>query len=178
MIEITKKKAAPVSDDSRRNPISRMLKQPKTDMNALAASKPPAKKPVDSARSAIKAKPSESTATVGATIKIKGDVSGREDIFVNGSIEGTVDLANNDATVEHSGRVKGSIVAKQVRIKGEVIGDIEAVEKITIYATGAVQGTIVSPRVEVEDGAKFKGRIDMVFDTGSDDVAPLKNPKT
>ncbi len=74
----------------------------------------------------IKASPSGFTATVGATIKIKGDISGKADIFVNGNIEGTVDLTDNDATVETSGRVQGSIVAKQVRIKGEVIGDIDA----------------------------------------------------
>ena len=177
MIDVTKKQAASVTDDSRRNPISRMLKHPKTDMGASAASNAAANKALERAPAPTKATTSDSTATVGATIKIKGDISGKEDIFVNGSIEGTVDLANNDATVENSGRVQGSIMAKQVRIKGEVIGDIEAREKITIYATGTVQGTIISPRVEVEDGAKFKGRIDMDIDAGKEDVAALKHPK-
>ena len=177
MIDVTKKQAASVSEDSRRNPISRMLKQPRTGTDAPAASNAAAKKAVERAPMPSKANTSDSTATVGATIRIKGDISGKEDIFVNGSVEGTVDLADNDATVENSGRVQGSIMAKQVRVKGEVIGDIEAREKITIYATGTVQGTIISPRVEVEDGAKFKGRIDMDIDAGKDDVAALKYPK-
>ena len=176
MVEGPKKQAAPGPEDTRRNPLFRMLKQPRTGMDAPAASKAPAKKP-KRAPTPIKARPSGSTATVGATIKIKGDISGKEDIFVNGSIEGTVDLTDNGATVETSGRVQGSIVAKQVWIKGEVIGDIEALEKITIHAVGTVRGTITSPRVQIEDGAKFKGRIDMDIDSDRDDVASLKFPK-
>ena len=109
-----------------------------------------------------------STATVGATITIKGDVSGKGDVFISGTIEGTVDLADNQVTVEGTGRVKGSVVGKQVQVEGKVVGDIEAMEKITIGSTGAVQGTIIAPRVAVEDGAKFKGRIDMEFDEGYD----------
>ena len=91
---------------------------------------------------------------------------GTGDLIVSGVIEGTIDLADNRITVEGTGRVKGSIVGKRVRIKGRVLGDIEALEKLSIDSTGAVRGTIVAPRIAVEDGAKFKGRIDMEIDEG------------
>lgn len=120
---------------------------------------------------AAQAKPeavATSTATVGATITIQGDVTGKGDVFISGTIEGTINLARNRVTVEGAGRVRGSIVGKQVRVEGKVVGDIEAMEKLAISSTGAVQGTIIAPRVEVEDGAKIKGRIDMEFDEGRD----------
>ena len=107
-----------------------------------------------------------STATVGATVTIKGDVTGKGDVFVSGTIEGTIDLADNQVTVEGTGRVKGRIVGRLVLVEGKVVGDIEAMEKIAISSTGSVQGTVIAPRVAVEDGAKFMGRIDMEFDEG------------
>ena len=109
-----------------------------------------------------------STATVGATIVIKGDITGTGDVFISGTVEGTIDLADNQVTIEGTGRVKGSIVGKRVQVEGNVVGDIKATEKIAISSTGAVQGTIIAPRVAVEDGAKFRGRIDMEFDSGLD----------
>ena len=57
-------------------------------------------------------------------------------------------------------------MGKQVQVKGKVVGDIEALDKISISSTGTVRGTIVAPRVAVEDGAKFKGRVDMAIDEG------------
>ncbi|MDE0006389.1 MAG: polymer-forming cytoskeletal protein [Rhodospirillaceae bacterium] len=103
---------------------------------------------------------------MGATITIKGDITGKGDVFIRGTMEGTINLADNQVTVEGTGRVKGSIVGKQVQVEGKVVGDIEAIEKMAISSTGTVQGTIIAPRVAVEDGAKFKGRIDMEFDAG------------
>lgn len=114
-----------------------------------------------------------STATLGATIVIKGDVTGTGDVFISGTVEGTIDLAHNQVTIEGTGRVKGSIVGKRVQVKGNVVGDIKVTEKIAIGSTGFVQGTIIAPRVAVEDGAKINGRIDMEFDTGLDAPAAV-----
>ena len=154
-----------------------MLKQPKTKSGPQPA-RAPAKAGPSAAASA--AQPGStpvatSTATVGATLSIKGDITGKGDVSVSGTIEGTIDLADNEVTVEESGRVKGSIVAKRAQIKGTVDGDIAALGKITISSTGKVQGSIVAPRVEVEDGAKFRGRIDMEFDESTG--APVSLPK-
>lgn len=136
-----------------------MLKQPGTKSGP---------QPAGAARKTGPEAIATSTATVGATVTIKGDVTGKGDVFISGTVEGSVDLADNQVTVEGTGRVRGSIVGKQVQIEGKVVGDIEAMEKIAISSTGAVQGTIIAPRVAVEDGAKFKGRIDMEFDEDRD----------
>ena len=114
---------------------------------------------------------------MGATLSIKGDITGRCDVFVSGTIEGTINLSDNVVTVEQTGLVKGSIVAKRAQIEGRVVGDIDALSKITISSTGTVHGTVVAPRVEFEDGAKFKGRIDMDFDESRDAPAAASLPK-
>jgi cytoskeletal protein CcmA (bactofilin family) len=100
-------------------------------------------------------------AMIGKTITIKGDVSGEESLVVEGRIDGTIHLKNNDLTVGQSGRVNANVTANVVRIDGEVTGDIIGIEKVVVTKTGRVHGNIVGPRVTLEDGAKFKGSIDM-----------------
>lgn len=168
MIDVPKTQAAKTSDGSRSRPLSRMMKQPRADTGAGSAKATANVRPAGGAPSRMTSDAAgASTASVGATVTIRGDISGKGDVIVSGTIEGTVDLAHNFVSVEESGRVQGSIVAKRIRISGEVVGDVEALEKITISASGKVQGTIVAPRVEVEDGAKFMGRVDMDFDDTS-----------
>jgi cytoskeletal protein CcmA (bactofilin family) len=100
-------------------------------------------------------------AMIGKTISIKGDISGEENLVVEGRVDGTIHLKNNDLTIGQSGQVHANLIANTVRIDGEVKGDITGVEKVVITKTGRVQGNIVGPRVTLEDGAKFKGSIDM-----------------
>ena len=101
------------------------------------------------------------TAVIGATITIKGDVTGEENLVIEGKVDGTVSLPSNDVTVGETGHVSADVSASIVRIDGEVKGDIQGVEKVVISKTGLVKGNIVAPRVTLEDGAKFKGSIDM-----------------
>ena len=174
-MDVSKSRAATGPDDSRLNPLSRMLKQPSTN-SAPQPAKAPKKVGPNAAAPAAQLKPTlvaTSTATVGATLSIKGDITGKGDVFVSGTVEGTIDLSDNDVTVEKTGRVKGSIVARRAQIEGKVVGDIEALGKITISSTGTVRGTVVAPRVEVEDGAKIKGRVDMDFDESRDSPAAV-----
>lgn len=98
---------------------------------------------------------------IGPTIVIKGTVSGDEDLVIQGSVEGTVELGSHEVSVGQSGKVKADITAKVVRIDGEVAGDIKGHEKVLISKSGNVRGNIVAPRVTLEDGAIFKGSIDM-----------------
>jgi cytoskeletal protein CcmA (bactofilin family) len=104
---------------------------------------------------------SRGTAMIGKTISIKGDITGEENLVIEGRVDGTVHLKANDLTVGQSGRVHANLTANVVRIDGEVKGDISGVEKVVVTKTGRVQGNIVAPRVTLEDGAKFKGSIDM-----------------
>lgn len=98
---------------------------------------------------------------IGQSIKIKGEVTGSEDLVIKGSVEGTVDLADHEVTVGDTGNVKADIKGKTVIINGEVTGDVSGAEKVVISKTGRVRGNIVSPRMMLEDGAVFKGSIDM-----------------
>lgn len=112
---------------------------------------------------------------IGKTISIKGDISGEESLVIEGRVDGTVHLKNNDLTVGQSGHVKANLTANVVRIDGEVTGDISGVEKVVVTKTGRVKGNIVAPRVTLEDGAKFKGSIDM--DPGPAQQTATQMPK-
>ena len=107
------------------------------------------------------------SATIGATMTLKGDLVGNENCVVLGKFEGSVILKENDIVIDESGQIEGSIVAKHVLVKGRVNGEIKGLDKVTIAATGCVQGTIAAPRVALEDGGKFKGMIDMPMDDQS-----------
>lgn len=98
---------------------------------------------------------------IGPTIVIKGTVSGDEDLTVQGRVEGTIDLGSHEVSVGESGKVNADITAKTVRIDGQVSGDIRGIEKVVISKSGNVHGNIIAPRVTLEDGAIFKGSIDM-----------------
>ena len=117
-------------------------------------------------------------ASIGATISIKGDLVGNEDIVIMGRIEGSVVLNDNDVVVDQSGQLEGNVIAKQVMVRGRVNGEIQGHEKVTIAAAGSVQGTIAAPRVVLEDGGKFKGMIDMPFERKSAGTGPQSSPET
>lgn len=147
------------------NTISRMPKQPGTN-----AGQAPAGAAVNAGQEADaepRAKPgpvTASTTATGATLAIEGELTGTGDVPVSGTVEGTVEVAANRVTVEGTGRVEGRIVDRQVRVKGEVDGDIEALDTLGIDSTGTVRGTIVAPRIEIRKGATLKCRIDTGFD--------------
>lgn len=98
---------------------------------------------------------------IGQSIKIQGTVTGAENLVIEGAVEGSVNLPDNDLTVGESGQVKADLSAKNIIVHGQVIGDIRGSEKVILSQTGRVKGNIVAPRVTLEDGAKFKGSIDM-----------------
>lgn len=106
-------------------------------------------------------RPEYNTMAVGASIKIKGDVTGDEDLVIQGYVEGNIDLKGHNVTISQSGKVKANINANQIIVEGVLDGDMNGEEKVVIRETGNVHGNIVSPRVTLEDGALFKGSIEM-----------------
>lgn len=107
------------------------------------------------------AEPSRDRLAVGASIIIKGDVSGEEDLVVQGRVEGKIELKQHNVTIGKSGRVKADIWGKVISVEGEVTGNLIADDKVIIRQSGAVRGNITAPRVTLEEGSKFKGSIDM-----------------
>ena len=101
------------------------------------------------------------SATIGASIRIKGDLSGDEDLLIQGQIQGQIKLQSHNVTVGPSGRVKADIRGRTIRVEGEVDGNLYGEEEIVIRASGRVQGNLQAPRVTLENGSNFKGSIDM-----------------
>jgi cytoskeletal protein CcmA (bactofilin family) len=102
-----------------------------------------------------------SQATIGKSVKIHGDLSGKEDLVINGTVEGTVDFRENNVTVGEGGKVNANITARNIIIKGEVKGEMRGSEQVTINPSGRVTGDIRAPRVVLNDGCQFKGLVDM-----------------
>lgn len=103
----------------------------------------------------------EKTAMIGRGISISGDVSADSNLKVEGAIEGRSVQTAQDVEIAETGKVTANISAKVVRIAGEVTGDIAGSERVVIARSGRVRGNIVAPRVQLEDGALFRGSIDM-----------------
>ncbi len=103
-------------------------------------------------------------ATIGPSISIRGDVTGSEDLFIEGKIEGSVSLADHAVGVGSEGRVNADIVGRLITVEGRVEGDLTAQEQIILRGTAHVKGDIKAPRVVLEDGATFRGLVDMGSD--------------
>ena len=98
---------------------------------------------------------------IGPTVYIKGDLSGQEDLIIEGRVEGKIELRQHSVTVGKNGKVKADIYGKTITIEGEVQGNLYGEEQVVLRQTGTVRGNITSPRVSLEDGSNFKGSIDM-----------------
>lgn len=100
-------------------------------------------------------------ATIGQSIVFKGELTGDEDLEIDGQVEGNVRLANNTLTIGSSGRLTAQVVAKSIIVIGRVKGNLTATERIEIQATGIVEGDVKAPRLNVQEGAVVNGGIDM-----------------
>ena len=100
-------------------------------------------------------------AIIGRSIKIDGTLSGDEDLRIEGHVSGTIRLPNHCLTIGKEGRIKADAYAKSMLIDGEVSGDLCSSESIRIRATAKITGNVLAARVSLEEGAHFKGSIDM-----------------
>ena len=101
------------------------------------------------------------TAIIGPTLSMKGEISGDEDLVIEGALEGTVTLEGSCVTVGTTGSVRGDVHGRIICIKGELCGDLFGGEQVIVESTGNVRGNITAPQVCLENGAKLKGTIDM-----------------
>ena len=100
-------------------------------------------------------------ACLGASIEIKGKISGEEDLQVDGKVEGPVALAGQRLTVGRTGQLNSEVTAREVVVYGKVTGNLRASDRVEIKKDGSVTGDIVTARISIEDGAFFKGRIEI-----------------
>jgi cytoskeletal protein CcmA (bactofilin family) len=121
-----------------------------TDSVAAKAVKPEI--PLRSAREA---------AVIGPSIQINGDLSGEEDLVIQGKVNGTIQLREKSLTVGNQGQVDANVLAHSIIVEGKVNGDLYGSERVCIRKTGNVNGNIVSPKVSLDEGCRFRGSIDM-----------------
>ncbi len=98
---------------------------------------------------------------IGKSVVIKGELTGSEDLTVEGQVEGTIQLRDHVLTIGPNGKIRAQVFAKSVIVLGEVNGNVTATEKVDIRDNGSVDGDIVSPRVAIAEGAHFRGSVDM-----------------
>jgi len=100
-------------------------------------------------------------ATIGKSLVIKGEVSGSESLYIDGKIEGAINLPGNRVTVGRNGQVAANIMAREVVVLGKVRGNVHASDRIDIRSEGSLTGDVIAARISIEDGAFFKGGIDI-----------------
>jgi cytoskeletal protein CcmA (bactofilin family) len=136
-----------------------MWKRPELELPASPTA------PHESHQAADRSSPPASTSTlaaaIGPSVEIKGELTGSEDLTLDGRFEGQIELRQHALTVGPAARIKANISAREVIVLGQVIGDIVASEKVDLRAQGAIEGDIVSPAVAMVPGAQFRGSIDM-----------------
>ena len=100
-------------------------------------------------------------ATIGKSLVIKGEVTGSESLYIDGRVEGAINLPGNRVTVGRNGQVQANINAKEVVVLGKVKGNVTASDRVDIRNEGSLGGDVVCQRISIEDGAWFKGSIDI-----------------
>jgi cytoskeletal protein CcmA (bactofilin family) len=138
---------------------------------APAPPRPAAAPPVDARRS------DRATATIGPSIFINGDLSGDEDLVIEGRVEGKIDLKQHNVTIGKNGRVRADVFGNTVIVEGEVDGNLFAQQQAILRQSGAVRGNITAPRVMLEDGSRFRGSIDMESKESSRPAAQAAAPQ-
>ncbi|MGB5258723.1 MAG: polymer-forming cytoskeletal protein [Woeseiaceae bacterium] len=123
-------------------------------------SRPESDKSFGNLRSKVTGRNSE-VAVIGRSIQINGDLRGDEDLRIEGNVSGTVELKSSALTIGKEGKVTANVYAKSIAVDGETKGDLYATERVSVHVNARVQGNIISPRVSIEEGAHFKGSIEM-----------------
>ena len=100
-------------------------------------------------------------ATIGKSLVIKGEVSGSESLYIDGKVEGAINLPGNRVTVGRNGQVAANVVAREIVVLGKIRGNCQASDRVDIRAEGSLTGDVVAARISIEDGAFFKGGIDI-----------------
>jgi len=136
----------------------------------------PSRAPSSSSSSSSGGSSTGEQATIGKGLFIKGEITGSESLYIDGKIEGTINLPGNRLTVGRNGQVNAAINAREIVVLGKVKGNVSATDRVDIRAEGALTGDVSAARISIEDGAFFKGGIDIK--KGADGkTAPIETSK-
>jgi len=99
--------------------------------------------------------------TIGSSLVIKGEVSGSEPLYIDGQVEGTITIMENRLTIGRNGSVTANIAAKELVVMGKLSGNVRVTERVDIRGEGSLTGDVVAQRLSIEDGAFFKGSVEL-----------------
>ncbi len=105
--------------------------------------------------------PAGDQAIISKGLFVKGEISGTESLYIDGKVEGAINLPGNRVTVGRNGQVGANVIAREVVVLGKVRGNVTATDRVDIRAEGALSGDVAAARISIEDGAFFKGGIDI-----------------
>ncbi len=105
--------------------------------------------------------PAGEQATIGKSLIVKGEVSGSESLYIDGKVEGAINLPGNRVTIGRNGQVAANILAREIVVLGKVRGNCQASDRVDIRSEGSLTGDVIAARISIEDGAFFKGGIDI-----------------
>jgi cytoskeletal protein CcmA (bactofilin family) len=134
--------------------------EPERPNTPVATTAPAASEPAAAPRPAVTTTTSDQ-ATIGKSLVIKGEVTGSESLYIDGRVEGSINLAGNRVTVGRNGVVAANINAREIVVLGKVRGNLTASDRVDIRSDGSLTGDVVAARISIEDGAFFKGGIDI-----------------
>ena len=103
---------------------------------------------------------SHAAACISQGIRIKGEVTGKEDLFIDGNLEGKLDMGGGSVTVGPNGKVKADIQAREIIVRGSVQGKLSGRDRVQLWNTGSVTGEVQTDRLSIEDGAVFRGKVE------------------
>ena len=116
-------------------------------------------------------------AHIGKSVIIKGELSGSEDLYIDGTVEGTIQLAGNNLVVGPNGHVHADVSAKVVVIQGKLEGNIQASDRAELRKSAVIVGDIVTQRIAMEDGAYVKGKVEILRDIAKPNAQPAAKPE-
>ena len=111
-------------------------------------------------------------ATIGKGLLVKGEITGSESLYIDGKVVGSINLPGNRVTVGRNGQVAASIIAREIVVLGKIRGNVSASDRVDIRAEGSLSGDVAAARISIEDGAFFKGGIDIRKPEGKAAGAP------
>jgi cytoskeletal protein CcmA (bactofilin family) len=135
--------------------------EPERPSTTAPTAAPSVSEPVGAVRPVATTTTTSDQATIGKSLVIKGEVTGSESLYIDGRVEGSINLSGNRVTVGRNGVVAANINAREIVVLGKVRGNLTASDRVDIRSDGSLTGDVVAARISIEDGAFFKGGIDI-----------------
>ncbi|HKV49405.1 MAG TPA: polymer-forming cytoskeletal protein [Candidatus Acidoferrales bacterium] len=104
--------------------------------------------------------PTNIDSCIGSGLKIRGEITGSSDMYIDGDVQGKVRVGSGRLTVGPSGRVQADLEAREIIVNGNVVGNLKAADRVQLGPTGSVQGSVVTPRIGIDDGARLRGNVE------------------